>query len=51
MLFNTTIFQNVAYGLIGTQWEKSEPEKQMELVIEACQSANAHEFIEQQPEV
>lgn len=51
MLFNTTILQNVAHGLIGTKWEKASSDTQLELVIEACKSANAHGFIEQQPEV
>ncbi|OAL44084.1 putative ABC transporter [Pyrenochaeta sp. DS3sAY3a] len=48
-LFQGTIYQNVAKGLIGNQRNLSE-EEQMELVQEACRSSNAHDFIEQLPE-
>jgi len=44
-LFNDTIEQNVAYGLIGTQWENAEPAKKLELVQHACREAFADEFI------
>jgi len=44
-LFNDTIEQNVAYGLIGTQWENADPEKKLELVQHACREAFADEFI------
>lgn len=48
ILFQGTVFENVAKGLVGEQKTLSE-EKKMELVKEACISANAHEFIEQLP--
>ena len=49
-LFGTTIFRNIAHGLIGTEWEKEGEEKQMELVIGAAKMANAHDFISALPE-
>lgn len=48
-LFQGTIYENVAKGLIGNQRNLSE-EEQIELVQEACRSSNAHDFIEQLPE-
>jgi ATP-binding cassette subfamily B (MDR/TAP) protein 1 len=50
-LFNDTIFNNVAHGLIGTQWEDETKERKQELVQEACQEAYAHEFITRLPDV
>ncbi|TRM57258.1 P-loop containing nucleoside triphosphate hydrolase protein [Schizophyllum amplum] len=49
-LFATTIRQNVAHGLINTRWEHAAPEKQFELIKEACVTANADEFIAKLPE-
>lgn len=49
-LFNTTIFQNVANGLIGTEWEAADPSKKKELVERACKEAFADEFISRLPE-
>ncbi|KAK7432704.1 ABC transporter bea3 [Neonectria magnoliae] len=49
-LFNDTIFQNVAYGLIGSQWEDDLEEKKRELVKDACKEAFADEFIDKLPE-
>ncbi|KAK8073182.1 multidrug resistance [Apiospora phragmitis] len=44
-LFNENIFNNVARGLIGTQWaEVTEPQKR-DLVVNACKEAYAHEYI------
>ncbi|KAL1914813.1 uncharacterized protein VTP21DRAFT_7905 [Calcarisporiella thermophila] len=48
-LFNTTIAQNVAYGLIGTEWENAPREKQHGVIVEACRLANAHDFIMKLP--
>ena len=45
ILFQGTIFQNVAKGLVGEQQNLSE-EAQMKLVQEACMASNAHDFIE-----
>ena len=49
ILFQGTIFQNVAKGFVGEQQNLSE-EAQMELVQEACMASNAHDFIERLPE-
>ncbi|KAK1988720.1 P-loop containing nucleoside triphosphate hydrolase protein [Colletotrichum cereale] len=49
-LFNDTIFKNVAYGLIGSQWEDESEEKKRELVKEACQESFADEFIDRLPD-
>ena len=46
-----SIFQNVSYGLVGTEWENSSEENQMKLVEEACKAAYAHDFIKMLPEV
>lgn len=50
-LFNDTIYNNVAYGLIGSQWENESDEKKRELVKEACKEAFADEFIDRLPQV
>jgi ATP-binding cassette subfamily B (MDR/TAP) protein 1 len=50
-LFNTTIFTNVEYGLIGTEWEFSSKQQKMKLVEQACKEAFADEFIARLPEV
>ncbi|RPA77067.1 ABC multidrug transporter [Ascobolus immersus RN42] len=44
-LFNDSIFNNVAFGLVGTEWEDVADEKKRELVVEACREANADGFI------
>jgi ATP-binding cassette subfamily B (MDR/TAP) protein 1 len=49
-LFGTTIFNNIAHGLIGTEWEKADEDKQMELVVGAAKMANAHDFVSSLPE-
>ena len=49
ILFQGTVYQNVAKGLVGEQMNCSE-ERQMELVQEACRASNAHDFIEKLPE-
>ncbi|KAI1864985.1 uncharacterized protein JN550_008531 [Neoarthrinium moseri] len=49
-LFNDTIFTNVAYGLIGTEWENAEEDKKRELVAQACKEAFADEFIARLPD-
>src|SRR5690606_41684803 len=50
VLFNDTIFNNVAYGLVGTEFENAPEEKKRELVKEACIKANADEFIQRLPD-
>jgi ATP-binding cassette subfamily B (MDR/TAP) protein 1 len=48
-LFATTIRENVAHGLIGTQWENASDEKKFELIKDACIKANADGFISKLP--
>lgn len=50
MLFNTSVFENIANGLIGTQWETASQEEQMQRVQEAAKLAFAHEFIQTLPQ-
>jgi len=49
-LFGTTIFGNIAHGLIGTQFEGCSTEKKKELIEDAAKMANAHDFITGLPE-
>ncbi|KAL2129701.1 hypothetical protein VTI74DRAFT_7418 [Chaetomium olivicolor] len=49
-LFNDTILNNVAAGLIGTQWEKESDEVKRQLVREACAESFADEFIDRLPD-
>ncbi|KAK1598320.1 ABC transporter [Colletotrichum navitas] len=49
-LFNNTIFNNVANGLIGTEWENEPETVKRELVRDACQESYAHEFISRLPD-
>ena len=50
-LFNDTIYQNVAYGLVGSEWAEESEERKRELVTEACKEAFADEFIDRLPDV
>lgn len=50
-LFDDTVFNNIAFGLIGTAWESASAEVKEKLVIQACKEAYAHEFICLLPEV
>jgi len=45
-LFADTIFENIAYGLIGTENEFASEEVKRELVVQACKEANAYDFIQ-----
>ncbi|KAL6232421.1 hypothetical protein BDW75DRAFT_19907 [Aspergillus navahoensis] len=45
-LFNGTVFENVAYGLAGTEYITASKEEQLERVIKACKASYAHDFIE-----
>jgi len=49
-LFNDTIYNNVAYGLVGTGWEDAPEEEKRTLVRKACQEAYADEFISRLPQ-
>jgi ATP-binding cassette subfamily B (MDR/TAP) protein 1 len=50
-LFSDTILANIAYGLIGTEWEYASEDLKHRLVLEACKEAYADEFIRKLPEV
>ncbi|KAL6704937.1 ABC-type transporter tr06 [Coniothyrium glycines] len=49
-LFNDTLFNNVAFGLCGTQLEDLSREEKMKMIKEACREAYAEEFIERLPQ-
>lgn len=50
VLFGTTIYHNIRYGLIGTKWENESEQIQRKMVEEAAAKANAHDFISSLPE-
>ncbi|KAL4935116.1 hypothetical protein BDV06DRAFT_234625 [Aspergillus oleicola] len=50
VLFNGSVFENIANGLVGTQWEASPQEDQMQRVQEAATLAFAHDFIQALPQ-
>jgi len=50
-LFNNTIYNNVEFGLIGTEWENADIEIKKRLVKQACIEAFADEFISRLPDV
>ncbi|CAI7603823.1 unnamed protein product [Penicillium manginii] len=45
-LFNDTIFKNVSFGLVGTEWEDESDSVKLEMVKNACREAFADEFID-----
>ncbi|EXJ95664.1 hypothetical protein A1O1_00786 [Capronia coronata CBS 617.96] len=49
-LFHDTVFNNVAFGLIGTRWEHDGESSKRERVEKACQEAFAHEFVQHLPD-
>ncbi|KAI1100496.1 P-loop containing nucleoside triphosphate hydrolase protein [Jackrogersella minutella] len=49
-LFNDTIYKNVAYGLIGSDFENETEDRKRELVRAACREAFADEFIDRLPD-
>ncbi|KAK8102021.1 hypothetical protein PG984_015167 [Apiospora sp. TS-2023a] len=49
-LFNDSIFENVARGLVGTKWANESEVQKRDLVEQACKEAYAHEFICRLPE-
>jgi ABC-type multidrug transport system fused ATPase/permease subunit len=50
-LFNDTIYKNVEYGLVGTQWEYAPERVKRQLVMRACREAYADEFVCTLPKV
>jgi ATP-binding cassette subfamily B (MDR/TAP) protein 1 len=49
VLFQGSVFDNIAYGLVGTTWENAPKEEQMAQVQEAATTAFAHDFISELP--
>jgi ATP-binding cassette subfamily B (MDR/TAP) protein 1 len=49
-LFNDTLYNNIIYGLCGTQYQDLPKEEKMKMVEEACREAYAEEFISKLPE-
>jgi ATP-binding cassette, subfamily B (MDR/TAP), member 1 len=45
VLFSTTIYENIRYGLLGTHHGDLNKEKQTEMIENAARMANAHDFI------
>ncbi|KAK1599509.1 ABC transporter [Colletotrichum navitas] len=50
VLFQGTVFDNIANGLVGTPWENAPREEQLRRVQEAAKIAFAHDFVSQLPE-
>jgi ATP-binding cassette subfamily B (MDR/TAP) protein 1 len=46
VLFNDTIFNNIAYGLVGTTHEYVDNDTRRAMAIQACEDANAADFID-----
>lgn len=51
VLFSGTVYENVAFGLFGTDKANLPENEQRALVEEACRDAYAEEFIERLPKV
>ncbi|CZT49091.1 probable leptomycin B resistance protein pmd1 [Rhynchosporium secalis] len=49
-IFNDTIYRNVAFGLIGSDWEHVNEVMKRKLVAEACKEAFADEYISRLPQ-
>ncbi|KAK4120199.1 P-loop containing nucleoside triphosphate hydrolase protein [Parathielavia appendiculata] len=49
VLFQGSVFDNIAHGLVGTPWEKASREEQMAQVQEAAKVAFAHDFVLELP--
>lgn len=45
MLFNGTVYENIANGLVGTTWEHAPVEEKRQLVQDAAKVSFAHDFI------
>ncbi|KAK0459997.1 ste6-like protein [Desarmillaria tabescens] len=49
-LFDATIWENVAHGLINTKYEDLPKEEKMKIIKEACTMSNADSFISKLPD-
>lgn len=45
-LFSDSIYENISYGLIGTEYEHAPEEQKRSMVEQACREANAYDFIQ-----
>ncbi|KAH6612186.1 P-loop containing nucleoside triphosphate hydrolase protein [Chaetomium sp. MPI-SDFR-AT-0129] len=50
VLFQGSVFDNIAYGLVGTPWENASRGEQMAQIQEAAVTAFAHDFISELPQ-
>lgn len=50
VLFDTSVYRNVEYGLVGTEWEHASPKVKARMIKEACRDAFADEFISRLPQ-
>ncbi|KAH7159792.1 ATP-binding cassette multidrug transport protein [Dactylonectria estremocensis] len=50
VLFNGTVLENIANGLVGTQWESELPEQKLQRVQAAAKKAFADDFIQGLPQ-
>ncbi|KID86912.1 ATP-binding cassette multidrug transport protein ATRC [Metarhizium guizhouense ARSEF 977] len=50
VLFQGSVFENIAYGLIGTEWQDAPKEVQLEKIKEAAKMAFADDFITELPD-
>jgi ATP-binding cassette, subfamily B (MDR/TAP), member 1 len=50
VLFDTSIFENIRYGLCGTDLEHAAADQVKEQVIQAAKQANAFDFISELPD-
>lgn len=49
VLFQGSVFDNIAHGLVGTPWENAPKDEQMAHVQDAAKTAFAHDFISELP--
>lgn len=48
-LFHDTVYNNVCFGLIGSEWDGESEQVKRKLVVEACKEAFADEFVQRLP--
>ncbi|EHK18460.1 uncharacterized protein TRIVIDRAFT_47399 [Trichoderma virens Gv29-8] len=49
-LFTGTIYENIEYGLSGSPLEQLSAEDKKRLIVEACKTSNAHDFVTRLPQ-
>lgn len=49
-MFQGSVFDNIAHGLVGSQWENASRDERMTRVQDAAQLAFAHDFISELPD-